>query len=108
MPPPPAHPAATRHESELGFRIWRLRQAGVMAAPHTHPDIEVNFLFSGGFSYLHGGAITPVPFGYLIDKGHPELVLVLVAVLLLASLFCAGTARKVAARDEATAAAPGD
>ena len=45
-----------------------------------------------------GGAITPVPFGYLIDKGHPELVLVLVAVLLLLSLFCAGSARKVASR----------
>ena len=55
-----------------------------------------------------GGAITPVPFGYLIDKGHPELVLVLVAVLLLASLFCAGTARKVAARDESAAVATGD
>jgi FSR family fosmidomycin resistance protein-like MFS transporter len=55
-----------------------------------------------------GGAITPVPFGYLIDKGHPELVLVLVAVLLLASLFCAGTARKVAARDEAAAVVAGD
>jgi MFS transporter, FSR family, fosmidomycin resistance protein len=55
-----------------------------------------------------GGAITPVPFGYLIDKGHPELVLVLVAVLLLLSLFCAGTARKVAARDGAAVAAAGD
>ena len=31
-----------------------------MSAPHTHPDIEVNFLVEGGFSYLHGGAITPV------------------------------------------------
>ena len=40
-----------------------------------------------------GSAITPVPFGLLIDKGHPELVLVLVAVLLLLSLFCAGSAR---------------
>ena len=40
-----------------------------------------------------GGALTPVPFGYLIDKGHPELVLVLVALLLLLSLLCAGTAR---------------
>ena len=55
-----------------------------------------------------GSAITPVPFGYLIDKGHPEMVLVLVAVLLLASLFCAGTARKVAARDESAAVATGD
>ena len=31
-----------------------------MEAPHTHPDIEVNFLFDGEFSYLHGGAVTPV------------------------------------------------
>ncbi len=34
-----------------------------MAAPHTHPDIEVNYLFSGSFSYLHGGAIVPVEAG---------------------------------------------
>jgi MFS transporter, FSR family, fosmidomycin resistance protein len=40
-----------------------------------------------------GAALTPVPFGFLIDRGHPELILVLVAVLLLASLFCVGTAR---------------
>jgi MFS family permease len=40
-----------------------------------------------------GSAITPVPFGYLIDRGHPEMVLVLVAVVLLLSLFCAGSAR---------------
>jgi FSR family fosmidomycin resistance protein-like MFS transporter len=40
-----------------------------------------------------GGAITPVPFGMLIDRGHPELVLVLVAVVLLLSLFCGGSAR---------------
>ncbi len=40
-----------------------------------------------------GSAITPVPFGILIDKGHPELVLLLVAVILLLSLFCAGSAR---------------
>ena len=49
-----------------------------------------------------------MPFGYLIDKGHPELVLVLVAVLLLLSMFCAGTARKVAGREEAAAVATGD
>jgi MFS family permease len=40
-----------------------------------------------------GGALTPVPFGFLIDRGHPELVLVLVAVILTLSLFCAGSAR---------------
>lgn len=61
--PRPQPPAATRHESELGFRVWRLRDVGMMNAPHTHPDIEVNFLFTGGFSYLHGGAIVPIEAG---------------------------------------------
>jgi FSR family fosmidomycin resistance protein-like MFS transporter len=48
-----------------------------------------------------GSAVTPVPFGILIDKGHPELVLVLVAVILLLSLFCAGSARVSARSQEA-------
>jgi len=50
-----------------------------------------------------GSALTPVPFGLLIDHGHPELILVLVAVLLLASLLCMGTARSVAQHAAATA-----
>jgi MFS family permease len=40
-----------------------------------------------------GTALTPVPFGFLIDRGHPELVLVLVAALLVGSLLCLGVAR---------------
>jgi FSR family fosmidomycin resistance protein-like MFS transporter len=48
-----------------------------------------------------GSAVTPVPFGLLIDKGHPELVLVLVAVILLLSLFCGGSARVSARAQEA-------
>jgi FSR family fosmidomycin resistance protein-like MFS transporter len=52
-----------------------------------------------------GGANTPVPCGLLSDKGHPELVLVLVAVILLLSLFCAGSAR-VSARAEDEAMQP--
>jgi MFS family permease len=43
-----------------------------------------------------GNAVTPVPFGFLIDRGHPELILLLVAALLVASLFCVGTARSTA------------
>ena len=54
-----------------------------------------------------GSAITPVPFGMLIDRGHPELVLVLVAVLLLLSLFCAGSAR-VSARTQDAAIQPAE
>jgi MFS transporter, FSR family, fosmidomycin resistance protein len=40
-----------------------------------------------------GGAIMPVPYGMIIDSGRPRLVLVVVAALLMASLFCAGGAR---------------
>jgi FSR family fosmidomycin resistance protein-like MFS transporter len=40
-----------------------------------------------------GAAIMPVPYGMIIDAGRPELVLVVVALLLLASLLCAGGAR---------------
>ena len=40
-----------------------------------------------------GGAITPVPLGFLIDMGYPILVLPVVAALLGLSLLCAGGAR---------------
>jgi MFS transporter, FSR family, fosmidomycin resistance protein len=49
-----------------------------------------------------GSALTPVPFGLLIDRGHPGLILVLVAVLLLASLLCVGTARSVSRQASVT------
>ena len=52
-----------------------------------------------------GSALTPVPFGFLIDRGHPELILVLVAVLLLASLLCMGTARSMSRQPAGTVAA---
>jgi FSR family fosmidomycin resistance protein-like MFS transporter len=47
-----------------------------------------------------GSAITPVPFGFLIDRGHPEMVLMLVAGILFLSLLCGGSA-KASARVEA-------
>ena len=52
-----------------------------------------------------GSALTPVPFGLLIDSGHPELVLTLVAAISLLSLFCAGSARVSARAAPAVAAA---
>lgn len=61
MPPRPSAPRpADRHEQALGFRVWQMMPVGVMAVPHTHPDIEVNYLFTGGFSYLHGGTVVPI------------------------------------------------
>jgi len=50
-----------------------------------------------------GGAIMPVPYGMLIDSGHPDLVLVVVAALWLVSLLFAGSARVIHRR---TAAVP--
>jgi hypothetical protein len=43
--------------------------------------------------------VTPVPFGFLIDHGGAELVLILAAGLLLASLLCMGSAKASAKRD---------
>lgn len=51
-----------------------------------------------------GSALTPVPFGFLIDHGRPDLVLPLVSVILLASLLCMGTARSAARTGTAVAA----
>jgi hypothetical protein len=51
-----------------------------------------------------GSAITPVPFGFIIDRGHPEMVLTLVAGILFVSLLCGGSA-KASAHGEAVALA---
>jgi predicted MFS family arabinose efflux permease len=51
-----------------------------------------------------GSALTPVPFGFLIDRGHPEYVLMLVAGILFLSLLCGGSA-KASARGETIAVA---
>ncbi|WP_426956128.1 MFS transporter [Muricoccus radiodurans] len=51
-----------------------------------------------------GGAITPVPFGLMLDAGMPWLVLPCVAGLLALSLLCAGSARGEALRAARTAA----
>jgi MFS family permease len=40
-----------------------------------------------------GSALVPVPFGFLIDHGHADYVLVVGAVLLAASLLCMGSAK---------------
>jgi MFS family permease len=45
-----------------------------------------------------GGAITPVPFGWLIDLGLAWMVLPGAAALLVASLFCMGGAQAAATR----------
>jgi MFS family permease len=55
-----------------------------------------------------GGAITPVPFGFLIDMGLAWLVLPATAALLMASLLCMGTAAGAARGARAARAVPAE
>jgi MFS family permease len=68
------------------------------------PPGEVGKVFGFVSSGLPlGGAITPIPFGFLLDVGMAWLVLPVIAVLILASLLCAGWAQSEA---QASRAAP--
>ncbi|MCS6933010.1 MAG: MFS transporter [Acetobacteraceae bacterium] len=58
------------------------------------PPGEVGKVFGFVSSGLPlGGAITPIPFGFLLDMGLPWLLLPVIAALILASLACAGWAQ---------------
>lgn len=52
-----------QHEEPFGFRVWRMTPSAAMAEPHTHPDIEINFLLGGRCAYLHTGGVTAVAAG---------------------------------------------
>lgn len=68
------------------------------------PPGEVGKVFGFVSSGLPlGGAITPIPFGFLLDVGMAWLLLPVIAALILASLLCAGWAQTEA---EAQRAAP--
>jgi MFS family permease len=90
--------------------------AGVMTgASRTPRDVMVKDAAPPGqigkvFGFVSSGlplgqALVPVPFGYLIDSGRPDLVLVLAALLLLASMAFAGSARVSAAHEPVAEAA---
>jgi len=86
---------------------------GSLGASRTPRDVMVKHAAPPGqmgkvFGFISsglplGGAITPVPFGLMLDNGLAWLVLPVVALLLILSLFCAGSARGEALR---TAKAP--
>jgi MFS family permease len=70
------------------------------------PPGEIGKVFGFVSSALPlGSALTPVPFGYLIDHGAAEWVLILAAIILVASVLCMGTARASAKSGAAAAAA---
>lgn len=48
---------ATSHIASLGFRLWRMQRQQkrvTMPAPHTHADIEINYISHGWIRYFHG------------------------------------------------------
>jgi MFS transporter, FSR family, fosmidomycin resistance protein len=58
------------------------------------PPSEIGKVFGFVSSGLAlGSALTPVPFGYLIDHGYGDWVLIIASIILVASIFCMGTAR---------------
>ena len=72
------------------------------AAPHGQIGKVFGFVSAG---LPLGSAVTPVPFGFLIDHGHAELVLIAAAGFLLASLLCMGSAKASAKRHAIAVAA---
>jgi MFS transporter, FSR family, fosmidomycin resistance protein len=96
--------------------IGALFAAGIMTgASRTPRDVMVKDAAPPGqigkvFGFVSAGlplgqALVPVPFGYLIDSGRPDLVLVLVALLLLGSMAFAGSARASAVHEPVAEAA---
>ena len=89
--------------SELPAILTMLGAGLALGASRTPRDVMVKDAAPPGqigkvFGFISAGlplgqAITPVPFGFLIDRGHPDLVLVLGAGILLLSLLCMGSAR---------------
>ncbi|WP_084698309.1 MFS transporter [Muricoccus aerilatus] len=85
-----------------------LLAGGSLGASRTPRDVMVKHAAPPGqmgkvFGFISSGlplgsALTPVPFGLMLDNGVPWLVMPTVAALLVASLFCAGTARGGALR----------
>src|SRR5207237_5322345 len=77
-----------------GLMIGASRTPRDVMVKDAAPPGEIGKVFgfiSSGLSL--GGAMMPVFYGFLIDSGRPELVLVVVAGLWLLSLLFAGSAR---------------
>ena len=72
------------------------------ATPHGQIGKVFGFVSAG---LPLGSAMTPVPFGFLIDHGQAEFVLIAAAGFLLASILCMGRARASAKREAVAVAA---
>ena len=85
-----------------GFTMGASRTPRDVMLKEASPKGQIGKVFGFVSSGLPlGGALTPVPFGFLLDHHLPNLVLPLVAGLLLTSLLCMGSAKISAAAEEA-------
>jgi MFS family permease len=88
-----------------GFTMGASRTPRDVMLKEAAPKGQIGKVFGFVSSGLPlGSALTPVPFGFLLDHHMPTLVLPTAAALLLASLFCMGSAKMSAASDEAAPA----
>jgi MFS family permease len=77
-----------------GFGLGGSRTPRDIMLKDAVPPSEIGKVFGFVSSGLAlGGALTPVPFGYLIDHGNGGWVLIIASIILVASIFCMGTAR---------------
>lgn len=82
-----------------GLSIGCTRTPRDMMLREAVPATEMGKVFGFVSSGLPlGSALTPVPFGYLIDRGHPEWILALAAGLLVLSLISVIAARAASRR----------
>jgi AraC-like DNA-binding protein len=58
--PRPARASKPLAQSSFGFRVWA-GQPQVMATPHQHADVELNFVLSGAMHYFIAGRHQVVP-----------------------------------------------
>jgi len=89
-----------------GLAIGCTRTPRDMMLREAIPASEMGKVFGFVSSGLPlGSALTPVPFGFLIDRGHPEWILALAAGLLVVSLISVAAARAAARRGSLLAVA---
>ncbi len=77
-----------------GFTMGASRTPRDVMLKEASPPGQIGKVFgfvSSGLPF--GSAITPLPFGWLMDHAHPQLVLPLAGAILLSSVLCIGSAR---------------
>jgi MFS family permease len=62
------------------------------AAPKGTTGTVFGYVSSG---ITAGSALAPIPFGYLIDNGHPAWVFYLISIFMVISLVTVATPRKI-------------